>query len=87
MIFSRLGDKNDIFFSFLRLHLWHMEVPRLGVELELQLLAYATDTAMLEPSLVCDPHNSSGQHLIPNTLSEARDQTHILMDTSHLCYH
>ena len=64
-----------------------MEVPRLGVELELQLLAYATDTAMLEPSLVCDLHNSSGQNLIPNTLSEARDQTHILMDTSHLCYH
>ena len=26
-----------IFFFFLRLHLWHMEVPRLGVQLELQL--------------------------------------------------
>ena len=24
-------------FSFLRLHPWHLEVPRLGVELELQL--------------------------------------------------
>ena len=26
-------------------HLWQMEVPRLGVQLELQLLAYATATA------------------------------------------
>ena len=29
----------------LGLHLWHMEVPRLGVESELSLLAYATATA------------------------------------------
>ena len=29
----------------LRLHLWHMEVPRLGVESELQLPAYTTATA------------------------------------------
>ena len=34
------------FFSLLGLHLWHMEDPRLGVELELQLPAYATATAM-----------------------------------------
>ena len=27
------------FFVFLGPHLWHMEVPRLGVESELQLLA------------------------------------------------
>ena len=27
------------------LHLWHMEVPRLGIRLELQLLAYTTTTA------------------------------------------
>ena len=30
------------FFFFLGLHLRHMEVTRLGVELELQLLAYTT---------------------------------------------
>ena len=30
------------FLSFLGLHPWHMEVSRLGVELELQLLAYTT---------------------------------------------
>ena len=33
-------------FCFLGLHLWHMEVPRLGTESELQLQAYATATAM-----------------------------------------
>ena len=39
------------FFVFVGPHLRHMEVPRLGVELELQLLAYATATAM--PDLSC----------------------------------
>ena len=34
-----------LIYCFLGLHPWHMEVPRLGVELELQLLAYATATA------------------------------------------
>ena len=33
-------------FCFLELYLRHMEVPRLGVKLELQLPAYATATAM-----------------------------------------
>ena len=61
-----------------------MEVPRLGVELELQLPAYTTDTAMQDPSCVCDLHYSSQQHQIPNPLSEARDQTHIPMDTSRI---
>ena len=30
-----------------------MEVPRLGDELELQLLAYAIATAMWDPSHIC----------------------------------
>ena len=34
------------FFSFLGPHPQHMEVPRLGVESELQLPAYTTATAM-----------------------------------------
>ena len=38
------------FFCFLGLHPWHMEVPRLGVESEQQLLAYATATATQGPS-------------------------------------
>ena len=34
---------------FLGLHLPHMEVPRLGVKLELQLLVYTTAPAMQDP--------------------------------------
>ena len=49
------------------------EVPRLGVLLELQLLAYTTATATPDPSLVCDSYHSSQQHWILNPLNEARD--------------
>ena len=54
-----------------------MEVPRLGVKLELQLPAYTIATAMLEPS-------HSVTYWIPNPLSGARDQTSILMDPSQV---
>jgi len=50
-----------------------MEVPRLGIELELQLLAYTTATAMQDPSCVCDLHCGSWQCQILTQLSEARD--------------
>ena len=56
-----------------------MEIPRLGVQLEPQLLAYATATATPDLSHVCHPHHSSQQCRIPNPLSEARDQTHNLV--------
>ena len=64
-----------------------MEVRRLGVESELQLLAYPTATATQDPSHVCDLHHSSWQCQILNPLSEARDHTHTLMDTSPICFH
>ena len=41
------------------LHLQHIEVPGLGVESELQLLAYTPATAMQDPSHVSDLHHSS----------------------------
>ena len=41
-------------FSFLELHLLHVEVPGLGFESELQLLAYTTATATQELSHICD---------------------------------
>ena len=61
-----------------------MRVPRLGVESELQLLAYITATATWDPSHICDLHHSFWQCWTLNSLSKARDQTHILMDTSRV---
>ena len=52
----------------------HMEVPRLGVELELQLPAYTTATATPDLSLVRNLHHSSRHHCILNPLSEAMDK-------------
>ena len=61
-----------------------MEIPRLGVELELQPPAYITATAIAtrDPIHICDPRHSSQQRQILNPLSKASDQTHILMDSS-----
>ena len=47
------------FFVFLGPHLRHMEVSRLGVELELQLPAYTTARATGDPSPVRNLHHSS----------------------------
>ena len=73
--FPKLGKEIFFSFVFLGLHLWRMEVPRLGAELELQLLAYATATAMWDPSCVFDLHHSSQQCRILNPLNKARDWT------------
>ena len=59
-----------------------MEVPRLGAQSELQLLAYTTATATQDLSRVCDLHCSSWQCWILNTLSKAKDPTCVLMVTS-----
>ena len=61
-----------------------MEVPRVGVESELQLLAYTTTTAMLDLSRVCDRHDSSQQRQILNSLNEARDRIFVLTDASQV---
>ena len=52
----------SVFFFFLGPHLRQMEVPRLGVESELQLLAYATATATPDLSFIWDLHCSLQQH-------------------------
>ena len=70
-------------FVYLGRHPWHMDVPRLEVEPELQLPAYTTATATWD--LSCGRRHS-WQCWIINPLSEARDQTLILMDTSHVSY-
>ena len=47
-----------------------MEVPRLGINSELQLPAYTTATATPDPRLLCDLHHSSRQRRILNPVSE-----------------
>ena len=74
------------FFFFLGPYRQHMEVSRLGVELEQQLLAYTTATATQDPSRACHPHHSSWQHWILNPLREARDRTLVLVDPSRVHY-
>ena len=71
---------------FLGPHSWHMEVPRQGVESELQLCwsTYTTATAMQDPRRMCDLHHRSWQHQILNLLSETRDRTHHLMVPSQI---
>ena len=57
---------------FLGLHLWHMEVLRLGGELELQLLACATVTAMPDLAKSVTYATAHGNPGTPDPLSEAR---------------
>ena len=68
----------DFFFFFKGPQVLSIEIPRLGVESELQLPAYVTATATPDLSL----HHNLQQRWILKALSSARDQTCILMDTS-----
>ena len=72
-------------FSFLGPNPWHMEIPRLGVKSEPQLLVYSSATATPGLSHILDLPHSSWQFPIPDPLNEARDQ--IFRDTSwiHFC--
>ena len=46
---------------FLGPHPWHVEIPRLGVRSELQLLAYTTATAMPRSESILLYHNGNSQ--------------------------
>ena len=59
-----------------------MKVPRLGVKLQLWLQAHATAIATPDLSCICNLRCSLRQHWILNSLSESRDGTYILMETS-----
>ena len=71
-------------FSFLGPYPGHMEVPRLGFESQLQLLAYTTATATQDLSRICCLHCSLWQHQILNPLSKARDRTRVFVDASRV---
>ncbi len=64
----------------------HIEVPRLGVELELQLPAYTTATVMRDPiqaesATYIASHGNAGSF---NPLSKGRDRTRNLMVPSRI---
>ena len=80
------GFIQSFLLPFLGPYLYHMETPRLGVELDIQLLAYTTATATWDLSRVCELHHSSWQLQTLNPLSKARDQTRVLMDSSWVLY-
>ena len=63
----------------------HMEVPRLGVKMDLQLLAYTTATAAWFLSSIFHLRHGSQQHWILNPLTKARDRTHNLIVPSQIC--
>ena len=67
------SQKSNLFFSFffLRVHLQHMEIPRLEVESGLQLLAYVT--AMLELKHICNLHSSLWQRQIGYPTEQGRE--------------
>ena len=75
---------SSLFLSAFWMALQHMEVPRLGVESELQLSPYATATATPDLNGICNLHHSSRQLQSLNLLSGARDRMRILMDTSQV---
>ena len=69
---------------FLGPHLWHMKIPRLRVESELQPPAYTRATATPDLSRVCNLHHSSRQRQILNPLSKTRDRTRNLKVPSQI---
>ena len=73
-----------LFVFFLGPPLRYMEVPRIGVQLELYPPAYTTATATRDLSRVCNLHCSSWQRWMLNPLSKARDPIRILMDATRV---
>ena len=76
--FWRYSKKTDFFFRATPMVYGSSQA---GVKLELQLLDYATVTATLDLSRICELHHSLWQCQILNPLSKAWNQTHVLMDT------
>ena len=77
----------SFFFFFLGPHPWYIEVPRLGVILELHMPADATAIATQDLSCVCNLYHSSWQCWTLNPLSKTRDWTCNLMVPSLIGFH
>ena len=73
-----------VFLFFSGLHLWHLEVPSLWGQIRATAASHSHSNPRSEPRLRL--HHSSWQCKILNPLSEARDWTRILIDSSHVHY-
>ena len=74
------------FFLLSGLHLWHLEVPRLGLNQSSSCLP-KPQPEQRDLSCICDPCSSSWQFGVLNPWIEATDWTHVLLDTSWVHYH
>ena len=72
-----------VYLFILGLYVQHMEVPRPGVKLELQLPAYTTAPATQDLSHNCDLCRILWQHRIFNPPREASDTVLVLNPLSH----
>ena len=83
---SSLSRRSPIlFFVFVFVCFFRVEpVAHGGSRARGQIRDVATTTARPDPSLVCDLHHSSRPCRILNPLSEARDRTWVLVDTSRV---
>ena len=68
------------------LHLWHLEIPRLGLNQSSSCLP-KPQPEQRDLSCICDPYSSSWQFGVLNPRIEATDWTHVLLDTSWVHYH
>ena len=76
--------KTIFFFFFLGPPPRHMDIPRLGVILELQLPACTTTTATLDPSDTFGLHHSLQQCQVLNPLSHNKNSKHIFISNFSL---
>ena len=67
-------------FFFLGPHLWHMGGSQARGQTGAAAEAHTTATAVQDVSRICTLHHSLQQCQLLNPLSEARDQTHNLLE-------
>ena len=83
LLYLKVLEDSGLSFIFFLLQLWHMDVPRLGVESELQLGPMPTTMAALDPSCICNLCQSLQQCWILYPLSKPGVEGQVLNPLSH----
>ena len=93
LAFRKVCPSTFTFSTFLFLIFWHFRATFAAYasswvrrKWELQLWAYTTATATPEPSHICELRHNVWQCWILNSLSKARDQTCLFMDTNRVVF-